>query len=94
MAKVCRNCLVLKNESEYAEVSNYNRTPRMECKPCRSAIGMRMLLEKKLVKFPYTYVECDECDHIFRITHNSCIKCGSRNLNQYLDLEVVHNGND
>jgi len=88
MYKVCTNCGILGQVDKDFSRTFGLRTKRQpknksdwhsRCKKCRSAIITRAYLEKKLALFPYLYIECDNCDHIYNKCHSSCKKCGNYN---------------
>ena len=75
--KECRNCFATKKwstdpSSEFTLGSN--KRPLSCCKVCRSGIVYRAELEKKLRLNPDLYTECDDCDHIHRVT-KTCNHC-------------------
>lgn len=70
----CGNCFQIKDFSEFCVETKTGR-PKTSCKKCLCKIVYRRKLEKILIAFPNQYIECDNCDHIYRKANKQCRKC-------------------
>ena len=85
--KRCLNCLEVKTVSNFHPSHSTIDKLRVECRKCTSLIIRRRVAEKNIEKYPWRFVECDECDHIFA-KRDYCPRCKSKNLINYSKEEI------
>lgn len=72
--KRCNNCFQIKPILQFS-LTKYKTGYRTQCKQCRTEIETRRIMEKKLIKSPDVYRECDNCYKILRMTKKCECEC-------------------
>lgn len=75
----CGICFDIKPFDKFTFYGIKKDKPRSYCKICRSSMVNRSILEKKIVIYPHLYIDCNNCDHIYRKIYKECNKCGDLN---------------
>ena len=76
LQRQCGICFAIMPFDNFTMYGAKKNKPRSYCKKCRSSIVNRSILEKKIIIYPYLYIDCDNCDHIYRKINKKCNKCG------------------
>lgn len=60
---------------------NNSKTPKPDCKKCRSISEANRQINKAFDKYPHRYKYCDaaECLKIYSVTRIKCPECGETN---------------